>query len=127
MTAGLFRQTLVTALALSLVGGGFAHAGGQAPSSFAPLAAAASPAVVHIKVVSVMKAAAGPLPFGDGGTQRGSGSGFVIRGDGVVLTNNHVVENAKQITVTLGDGRELDAAPPNTTAPRRRLTHFRQC
>ena len=109
MTAGLFRQALVTILALSLIGGGFAHAGGQAPSSFAPLAAAASPAVVHIKVVSVVKATAGRVPFGDGGTQRGAGSGFVIRADGVVLTNNHVVENAKQITVTLGDGRELDA------------------
>jgi serine protease Do len=161
MRTGLLRQMLATALVVSLVGGGFvlgratharrsptviaaearaatpdplpaaARPGGQALPSFAPLAAAASPAVVHIKVVSVVKAAADGLPFGfppdafgdapfrgfrfpapphgGGYTQRGSGSGFVIRKDGVILTNNHVVENAKQITVTLSDGREFDA------------------
>src|SRR6185436_10257815 len=37
---------------------------GRAPQSFAPLAAEASPAVVHIKVVSVVKAAEGGVPFG---------------------------------------------------------------
>jgi serine protease Do len=163
MSARLTKKTLATALPLFLAAGGFvlgrathttkalagaeeqaaavapeppstvARATGQAPPSFAPLAAEASPAVVHIKVVSVVKAAEGggqfgfpPDWFGDddrpfggfrfpappqgrGFTQRGSGSGFVIRGDGVVVTNHHVVENAKEITVTLSDGRELQA------------------
>jgi serine protease Do len=41
--------------------------------------------------------------------RQGSGSGFVIREDGVIVTNNHVVEDAKDITVTFADGRELSA------------------
>ena len=38
-----------------------------------------------------------------------SGSGFFISGDGYILTNNHVVENASDIKVTLKDQRELHA------------------
>src|SRR5690606_19557286 len=40
--------------------------------------------------------------------RRGSGSGFVIQG-GYIVTNNHVVDNAKRMTVVLEDGRELTA------------------
>lgn len=36
---------------------------------------------------------------------RGSGSGVIIREDGVILTNNHVVERARRLTVRLRDGR----------------------
>ncbi|HEX6923873.1 MAG TPA: trypsin-like peptidase domain-containing protein [Longimicrobiaceae bacterium] len=41
--------------------------------------------------------------------QRGSGSGFIISSDGYVLTNNHVVEDADRVTVTLTDNRVFDA------------------
>ncbi len=37
------------------------------------------------------------------------GSGFIIDGSGVVVTNNHVVENADEVTVTLNDKREFKA------------------
>jgi Do/DeqQ family serine protease len=52
--------------------------------------------------------------FGDGPEgmpnereERGSGSGFIINQDGVLLTNAHVVEGADSVTVTLRDGREF--------------------
>lgn len=40
---------------------------------------------------------------------RGQGSGFFISADGYILTNNHVVADAKDILVTLTDGREFKA------------------
>ena len=37
------------------------------------------------------------------------GSGFIISADGTIVTNNHVIENATKITVTLDDGKEFPA------------------
>jgi serine protease Do len=61
---------------------------------------------------------------GQGGTpsreykERSLGSGFVFDSDGYIVTNNHVVENADEITVKLADEREFDAKvigrDPNT-------------
>jgi serine protease Do len=45
----------------------------------------------------------GALPF------RGQGSGFIVSADGIVLTNAHVVDGARQVTVRLSDRREFTA------------------
>jgi serine protease Do len=42
-------------------------------------------------------------------TRRGLGSGVIIRQDGYILTNNHVVDDANSVRVALQDGREFDA------------------
>ena len=41
--------------------------------------------------------------------EAGLGSGVIISTDGYIVTNNHVVDGAKEVTVTLADGRELQA------------------
>ena len=43
----------------------------------------------------------------------GMGSGFIINTDGYILTNYHVIEGAKEVTVTLSDGREVKASVVN--------------
>src|SRR5689334_8422822 len=71
--------------------------------------------VVHIQVMKPVESRRGSRPQGDG---MGSGSGFIISTDGFVVTNNHVIENAKDIRVSLADGRtvqaELKGADPST-------------
>jgi serine protease Do len=43
----------------------------------------------------------------EGFRSQGSGSGVILTGDGFIVTNNHVIEDAKDITVTTFDGHEL--------------------
>ena len=101
-----------------------------APMSFADIVDAVSPAVVSIDVRQRVDAGAlreipgfenfpfdilPEQPDGEEGEQQdvpeqfGSGSGFFISADGYIVTNNHVVENAEEITVRLNDDRELEA------------------
>ena len=46
--------------------------------------------------------------------QEGAGSGWIIDEDGLIVTNNHVVEGAKSVTVTLADGRTFPAETRRT-------------
>jgi len=91
------------------------------------------PAVVAIGVSKTVEAS--PWPFGDdffrrffgrqfpgpGGErkfeQRGLGSGVIVSKDGYILTNNHVVAEADEITVRLSDGREFAAEVIGTDPP----------
>ncbi len=73
----------------------------------------ASGAVVSINVTSRQEAPRSPWDFffvPEGARLvQGYGTGFVIRPNGVVLTNQHVVANAERVVVTLTDGSDLPA------------------
>jgi serine protease Do len=94
--------------------------------SYAPLVKRAAPAVVNIYTKRVVQARRSPFaddPFFRqffGGNffnfgvpkrrvQNSLGSGVIVRAEGIIVTNNHVIEKADQITVVLSDRRELDA------------------
>ncbi len=62
-----------------------------------------APAVVNIEVAQRVKARRGEREVS------GNGSGFVIAPDGFILTNSHVIHDAKTISVNLPDGRECPA------------------
>jgi S1-C subfamily serine protease len=64
-----------------------------------------SPSVVNIEVHQ----AAGHTRTGEPRERRGGGSGFVFTPDGLILTNSHVVHDARRIDVTLADGRRMPA------------------
>src|SRR3989339_67951 len=87
-------------------------------NAFIQVAEKVTPSIVQITVVSSVKSnSVNPhfffqFPFGDNNQpqeQQGGGSGIIISEDGYILTNNHVVEEAKEVTVKLHDKRELNA------------------
>jgi len=87
---------------------------GAGVPSFADVAARVLPAVVAIATERVIPAAgvtAHPFFGGPGeGVMRGAGSGFVISGDGYIVTNHHVVEGATRVDVRMSDGEETHTA-----------------
>lgn len=77
------------------------------------VAEAVSPSVVSIQV-EVSRPQNGGFPFffggqGRGGIVRGGGSGVILRSDGYILTNNHVVHQASRIDVRLKNGKSFPA------------------
>jgi len=84
---------------------------------FKAAAQRATPSVVHIAASSGSEAGANnPLRFffddnnpHGGGMGQSSGSGVIYSADGYIITNNHVVEGAANLMVTLSDNRKFTA------------------
>ena len=103
---------------------------GEMQLSFAPVVKRVAPAVVNVYSRSVVQAPVNPF-FGDPffqqffgnpqmrqRVQQSLGSGVIVRADGVILTNDHVIRGGQDITVALADKREFKAkvllADPHT-------------
>jgi serine protease Do len=75
--------------------------------SLAPMNKAVGPAVV---AVDARGSAPGRGLFGPGEpVVQGLGSGFIVEADGLVVTNHHVIADARSVQVRLSDGRSFDA------------------
>jgi serine protease Do len=71
----------------------------------ADVVALVKPAVVSINTEILSQSIFGSF------TQEGAGSGWIIDENGIIVTNNHVIEGANAITVTLDDGRTFSVDP----------------
>jgi serine protease Do len=129
MRANLMTRFLIGALVAGFfsAGLGAAPAAAQvapAPAGFESLSERLMPAVVNIATSASVEGAedlprfprGSPLErfndlFGEQGPREVSslGSGFIISADGVVVTNNHVIEGAEQIEIIFQDGERLKA------------------
>ena len=74
------------------------------PTNFTAAAESITPSVVNIKALS-----GGDIDFWADGIPASSGSGVIISPDGMIITNNHVVDGSTDIQVTLNDHREYSA------------------
>jgi serine protease Do len=88
----------------------------QVQLSFAPVVSRVAPAVVNVYARRVVRQAVDPFFqqfFGASPNrarvQQSLGSGVVVRSDGIVVTNNHVIEGGQEIQVALADKREFEA------------------
>ena len=118
-----FRRTLVPLLTLVVVAASGCSSGGDTAiatvtttitsssqtvatmtvTDFADVIAAVMPSVVAINTE-----VSGYSIFG-AYTEEGAGSGWIIDSNGLIVTNNHVIEGASTVTVTLEDGRTFTA------------------
>ena len=96
-------------------------------TSFAPIVKKVAPSVVKVSITAKASESRMAMPdndffrrffgnedpFGSGRgrsfLEHGLGSGVIVSPDGYILTNNHVVNNAGEIQVSLNDGREFTA------------------
>jgi len=96
----------------------------QITLSFAPVVQRTAPSVVNVYGARVERRPQNPFMddpffrrfFGDGGfgvpreqVQRSLGSGVVVDASGLVVTNNHVIQNMTEVKVALADKREYEA------------------
>ncbi|MAF85580.1 MAG: serine protease [Dehalococcoidales bacterium] len=71
-------------------------------------------ATVKPSVVAINTKVPGYNVFTGSFTQEGAGSGWIVDEDGLIVTNNHVVQGAENIDVTLDDGRTFPAEAVRT-------------
>ena len=121
--AALTEQAVDVALPRSVAAALPAQAGGAPLPSLAPMLEKVTPAVVNIYTKQVVRVTNPIAEFFGGGAfpqervQQSLGSGVIVDATrGLILTNNHVIEGADAVSVTLADGRTFEAQPVGSDA-----------
>lgn len=96
---------------------------GSSPSASAATSTASDPVVQVVKlvepaVVNVTATQTTTDPFFGSSSQEATGTGFIVDAAGLIFTNDHVIEGASSIKVTLADGRSFDATVIDTDSTR---------
>jgi serine protease Do len=104
LTAAVLACAPVAAMAQAVAGAGAAQSG---RAGFSDLARRLSPAVVGISARRDIPGM--PRDAAHMGVGQASGSGFLISPDGVIVTNNHVIDGADAFEAVLADGTRLPA------------------
>ena len=86
---------------------------GAADDSIIQVVKEVEPAVVNVTATSTVT-----NPFFGDSSQQATGSGFIVSANGVIFTNDHVIEGASKVEVTLPDGRSFDATVTDTDPSR---------
>ncbi len=89
---------------------------GELTASFAPVVKRVAPAVVNVYAKTVVRNPYAGDPFyeeffgpQEDRTSNSLGSGVIVRDDGLIVTNNHVIDGANELIVVLADRREFEA------------------
>lgn len=133
LTATNDKSATVNAASLNLTGASSSAAAaavGAPQGSYADVISRVAPAVVTINSTGKARTENNPMlddpmlreffggriPRSQPRRSRGLGSGIIVTKDGYILTNNHVVDDADKVTVTLNDNRTFDAKVIGTDA-----------
>lgn len=133
----LVRRIITLTLVVGLIGGGVGsylavrYLPQVIPVSKQALILQENSAAVNVakkvspSVVSITSQSTGFSFFGQSQTTKGAGTGIIVASDGLILTNNHVIDGASELDVFTSDGKQYKNARVVATDPQNDLAFIR--
>lgn len=134
---GVRRRIILIALGFGLLGGAtgsfliLRFSSSIIPTSKQSILLEQSSATIEVvqkvspSVVSITSESSGFSFFGKTQTTQGAGTGIIASSDGLIITNNHVIDGAQNLTVFTSDGKEYQGAEVVARDPQNDLAYIR--